>query len=486
MQIYFTDVFGVSEEVLNSYGAFNISVVADLPLFIDPFLLFNSPRQEYQALHEHMIRYLCFLRDRSAEGAVDAGLLSAWYCFSEVKQNWLGFCVDGNMGRGLGAHFASALNANLATLFPGFGKETVTRASHLEKLVLVGSGVGKDMVSDFTTNLIKHYLLGYTETFAKKHVASRLRRVIRVSRASFSYKTETWQSAEYDLPFHDGEFVLLTPRDMLTRDDTWINRQDMIRNFERIPLAIGNDALRAQVNNYFHRRLSAKRRPTRDDRVKAVEDTLRAYPQLIDYFIKYKEDHGEEAKASSAVKVNDSHQLYVRQFGMLVNLLERSKFYQYGARTPDEVRRRIEFFKDVIENKGGHELFYAKGEPIRREADVQILFRFVWRDTPSDVSREVDDGRGPADYKISRGSVDKTLVEFKLAQNTQLKRNLKSQVEVYRKASDAQYGYKVILYFSYRELMQVQRILGDLELQDDPHVVLVDARRDNKPSGSKA
>ncbi len=40
-EIYFTDFFKVTPEVLEEYGAFNISLINDLPLFIDPFLLFN-------------------------------------------------------------------------------------------------------------------------------------------------------------------------------------------------------------------------------------------------------------------------------------------------------------------------------------------------------------------------------------------------------------------------------------------------------------
>ena len=44
MELYFTDVFGVSEKTLADCGAFNISLVTDLPLFVDPFLLFNSPK----------------------------------------------------------------------------------------------------------------------------------------------------------------------------------------------------------------------------------------------------------------------------------------------------------------------------------------------------------------------------------------------------------------------------------------------------------
>jgi hypothetical protein len=38
LKLYFSDYFEVSEEALDQYGAFNISLASDLPLFIDPFL----------------------------------------------------------------------------------------------------------------------------------------------------------------------------------------------------------------------------------------------------------------------------------------------------------------------------------------------------------------------------------------------------------------------------------------------------------------
>src|SRR2546425_258250 len=91
VDIYFSDFFGVPQRVLERYGAFDISLVNDLPLFIDPFLLFNSRKQKYRRLHDHIIRYLSFLRDKSLEGHVQDGLLRARYTFKEICQNWLGF-----------------------------------------------------------------------------------------------------------------------------------------------------------------------------------------------------------------------------------------------------------------------------------------------------------------------------------------------------------------------------------------------------------
>lgn len=140
---------------------------AHLPLFIDPFLLFNSCNLDYQRLHDEIIRYLRFLRDQSTPGSSDPGLLSAWYQFGEVKQAWLGFSQQGNCGTGLGADFARALHENLATIFTNFGEEKVIRGSHLEKVCLVSEGVSRDNISHFTTNLIKRYLLEYTQTFAR-------------------------------------------------------------------------------------------------------------------------------------------------------------------------------------------------------------------------------------------------------------------------------------------------------------------------------
>ncbi len=488
MNIYFTDYFGVSDELLEEYGAFNISLITDLPLFIDPFLLFNSEKPDYQALHDDIIRYLRFLRAKSERGGIYKALIKAWYCFSEVKQNWLGFTEEGNTGRGLGTGFAHTLNVNLVHIFKNFGNEQITRGSHLEKLCLIGAGVGRDMISDFTTNLIKDYLLSYTEQFVKTHISNDLVRPVSVSRAYFSYDTERWMPKTYTLPILDDDFVILTPKDILTKDDTWISHSDMISRFEYIPDAVDNDQLRAEINNYFYSMIPQDREPTRDDHNHAVSSTLIKYPLIIDYYIKMKEDTGDDAIANSSLKVFESDFRYVRQFGGLALLLQReTPFYTIPGNTKDETREKIDFFKDVIENKGGHKLFYGTGgKPVRREKDVHILFRLVWHGTTSDISREVDDGRGPADFKISRGVTDKTMVEFKLDSNTQLKRNLAKQLDIYQKASDAQAGFKVIIYFSEEELIRIEGILRELGMERDQNIVLVDARLDNKPSASKA
>jgi len=485
MNVAFSDFFRVRRKTVERYGAFDISLVGDLPLFVDPFLLFNSRKRKYRLLHAQMIDYLRFLRDKSANQQLDPGLIRAWYVFPEVRQNWLGFSASGNHGRGLGPKFAQALHANLGKLFMSFGEERITKGSHLEKLCLISDGVGRDNISDFTNNLIRHFLLDYTEKFAQRFIDPSFRRKFRINKVRFNYDTESWESNVYDLPCFRGEYIILTPHDILTKDETWINKADLVHDFHNIPDAIPDVQLRAQINNYFKKVLP--RRPKAEDERNAKLKTIWEFPELIDYFIKYKEEHGSEAERISAARVAFSDFLYLQQFKQLPGLLKQTTdFYKVAGLSYEEAHQRVLFFKDVIENKGGHRIFYVSAKPIEREADLHILYRMTWFASESDVTREANDGRGPVDFKISTGAKDKALVEFKLANNPQLKRNLQNQAEIYQKASDAKRTIKVIVFFTAGEKKHVDNVLIQLKLTNSPDVILVDARRDNKPSGSKA
>ena len=96
----------------------------------------------------------------------------------------------------------------------------------------------------------------------------------------------------------------------------------------------------------------------------------------------------------------------------------------------------------------------------------------------------MNNGRGPVDFKISKGSKDKTLVEFKLAKNTKLKQNLAKQVDVYESANQSNNSIKVIFFFSIGEKRRVNDILKELNLSNDQNIVMIDARKDNKKSAS--
>lgn len=488
--VYFSDFFEISEDTVEKYGAFNISLINDLPLFIDPFLLFGSDKAEFQKLHNDILDYLGFLKLKSEEGITDLGLIKSWYYFPEVKQNWFGYSMVGNSGSGLGEKFGTALSANMHIVFHDLGNEEIPQTSHLEKAGLFQIGVGKDNISDFTCNLIKPYLLHYTEKFAKKHLKQIQTKELMVDKAFFDYNLERWMPKKYILPYIFNDYVLLTPKEILTKDDSWINSNDLHGKFDTICRSIPNNQLRSEIYNYFRARLPRKKgnkQPSQKERTQAILETINKYPKIIEYYIKYKEVNKDGAKDISKDKVYEVETIFVRNvIDLIQKLTDNSEFYNIKPITSyEEAMQRVLYMKDVIENNDGYRFFYSKGQPVKREQDLQLIFKLTWFATTMDVNREPNNGRGPVDYSISKGSLDKTLVEFKLASNSQLKRNLLNQVKVYETANRTKSSIKVIIYFDRNELLSVNTIIKELKLQNDNSIILIDARRDNKISASK-
>lgn len=496
--IYFSDCFNIDSGLLEEYGAFDISLLNDLPLFIDPFLIYGSQKPAYTQLHEDILKYLSFLREKSNRGNITDTEIASWYTFSEVKQNWFGFSLSGNGGTGLGPDFGRAMSSYMHIIFDDLFEESISETSHLEKAALFHIGVGKDNISDFTCNLIKAFLLDYTQNFADQFLQKPQVKLCMIEKAYFDYDIEKWMAKSYRLPIYNDDYIILTPRDLLTKDDNWINGNDLRGDFAGICNSIPNDQLRSDIHAFYHSKLPAptyvgkgrrrRQKPfSQTDLATAINKTILKFPDIIDYFIKLKESDTEGAKSISDEKVQEVKALFYENVRQLISLLgEETDFYNITPKGAyEEAFDRVQFLKDVIENKDGYRLFYYKGNPIQREADLQVIYRLTWFSTPYDVNREVNNGRGSVDYSISFGAKDKVLVEFKLASNTKLKMNLKNQTKIYEVAGNAKQTIKVILYFDASELLRVTEILRELNLENDKNIFLIDAGN-NKPSASKA
>ena len=96
----------------------------------------------------------------------------------------------------------------------------------------------------------------------------------------------------------------------------------------------------------------------------------------------------------------------------------------------------------------------------------------------------MNNGRGSADYKVSYGERDSTIVEFKLASSSSLKKNLLNQTEIYKKASKSINDIKVILCYTTSEIAKVVRILKSIKQEGAENIVIIDATK--KISASKA
>lgn len=483
IKLIFSEYFEIEDQKLDDYGALNICITSDLPLFIDPFLLFASDKPKYKELHNKIVSHLILLKEIAINEGNNANI--NLFKFPEIKQNWLGLCKYGNNGKGLGPKFAKDIIAAFNGFYSNFGEETISSATHIEKLTLVGAGIGKDFISDFATNLMLEYFLEYTQSFAKKELQPHQRKIFSV-RCSYDTDLMIWKPKEYELPYfyleENGDFILLTPLDILTKDESFICHSELSSNFSRIANSIGNSSLRSSVNSYFSKALPIS--PKRKDVDRAISKTINEFPEILDYYIQQKENNKGQSQKLSREKIEKVRSELINTLSLFCEkLLDSSDFFKVKPNSYEEALKRANFLKDNIENNDGYRIFYQKGKAIASEDTIQRIFRLTWYASPYDVNSEVNNGRGPADYKVSFGSGDSTIVEFKLAKSSSLKNNLKHQTEIYKKASKSISDIKVILCYSSFDIAKVDRILQGMGQKGAENIVIIDATP--KTSASK-
>lgn len=95
---------------------------------------------------------------------------------------------------------------------------------------------------------------------------------------------------------------------------------------------------------------------------------------------------------------------------------------------------------------------------------MQIFFGLIWCRNGVRRQPRAEQRPGPVDFKVSYSAGDKSLIEFKLAGNSSLKRNLENQVDVYKKAHKTEKALKVIVCYTVADQTRVERVLKELEL----------------------
>ena len=501
MNKLFSEEFRIEHNLIEEYGAVDISLVCDIPLFIDPLLIFNSSKKKYKELHEGIIKYFHFLATK-AQGNLSESEIKTWFTFKEVCNNWLGYSLEGNKGSALNMEFAKILYKNIGFVL---NNNNISKGKHAEKIMLLYDKSGKDKISDMTVNLIKEYLCEYTERFAKKYLTDEKCRRLTVDKVGFNYQTESFYSKEFYLPYIINkrgreEYILLTPRDMLREEEPSINKKDFLDNSDRILRSIDNDVLRAQVNNYinlaiakYEEEMRTKNKKPKEKeinkiKIKNFEDIARENPIIYDYYIKLKEQDAEIIQQECLKEVNDQLEKLIKNAKIFCDIV-KSKGYivDENKSAKEEAIERIKFFKHVIEDCDAYKNLYYNGKRISKEDDLNRMFRFVWMNSRFKADFETNNGRWEADVVVSNGAENQCVVEFKLAKNTNGLKKVFEQANVYCKANRCLEKIITIFYFEEKEYKNVQKWINENELGKliDKEILLIDCRDDNKQSGSK-
>lgn len=170
----------------------------------------------------------------------------------------------------------------------------------------------------------------------------------------------------------------------------------------------------------------------------------------------------------------------------LVDIInQHGNCFNKATNSYEESKERVKFFKHRIEDNDCNKLFYdGDKQIITTENDLQRMFKFVWYQSVFKDDAETNNGRGPADFVVSMGCQDVTVIEFKLAKNTNLN-HVFEQVKIYEKANNAENHIIVIFYFSDNEYQKVIKSLkeNDVESCINENIFLIDCRK--KESASK-
>lgn len=451
--VFFSEYFWIKSDENDQHHFFNIILDADLPVFIDPFLIFCSDRKDYQLLYDWIINYLRFLTHKSI-WKVSRPEFDEYFLFQEVQETHIGYSLQGNPWKWLWRWFWNMLMSNLRSIFinPANNK-------HIEKLCIIADNVWKDKISDFTINLIKQYLVDYTAEIANGIKDKDKVKEFTIRRYSFDYTKNIWLDKKVILPNYDWEYVLLIPKDILTKWETWINKNDFIENIYELglPQSISNTSIRFQLNTIMMDDLS------KSEKVKEIKKLIKWNPEIIEWYIKYKEDNPWDVSKESyewLLQVAEMiHPQKIEKFSTMIHDFSSDK----TNNSLEESISLILYFKDVIENKWMWKEFWLKWWWRVDEKTVQNFFKLTWRGTKYYISAEPDNGTGPVDFIVSMWADDVSAIEFKLASNP--KSLPTKQVESYKKSQNTVNGLIVVFCFDQSEIQKIEKWIDEKKLE---------------------
>ncbi len=128
----------------------------DIPLCIDPFLLWKSPSQHYQSLHNlvvgafNSLGYAYFKGEKQLTKSVLVAL-------SECDELGLGFS-----SKGKGRKISKKQAEGILELFCDIPQLQQNGFRHFEIIQVLIEGISKDRISDITGSILKSYLIDYT------------------------------------------------------------------------------------------------------------------------------------------------------------------------------------------------------------------------------------------------------------------------------------------------------------------------------------
>ena len=196
----------------------------DIPLYVDPFLLWSSPSQQDQALHTIIINSFNQLNYLIKKNKVDEAIEILVNIF-ECSEVGLGVAKTRK-----GVRMGTKQAKEILDLFSDISEYSQFGFSHFEVIQLYVAGISKDRVSDIACNYVKSFLIDYTMEQCETH-AIPLEGVILNN--LYNYRTNKIDlNVKQRLPVNPTtkEPIIFTPKRWL-KFNPWINYENYFEKY---------------------------------------------------------------------------------------------------------------------------------------------------------------------------------------------------------------------------------------------------------------
>lgn len=257
----------------------DVDLTTDVPVYIDP----RAIRIQRGEFHESSINLLVSFFTEVLEGISRgdrAGVLGLLAHLDEPNETHLGVSQGRPKGRGLGGLGAGKI---VDSLFESRAAETGL-LKDLEDSALFIDGIGRDIISDITTNVIRKALISYTQGACEYH---RIPLVEQYAGWVWDEDKLEWSEEYAQLPSIDGELLLLVPKSIvrtnLTLNPDRYYRAAIAPFHEEIEFKAGSSLVYALKNG--------EKRVRRDELIQkygnsksAIINHTKEYPQAFSNF----------------------------------------------------------------------------------------------------------------------------------------------------------------------------------------------------------
>jgi len=460
------EYFGVPLKKFEATGAFNPVIGIDSLFFVDPLLLNKARIPEFAQSLTKVREYfrisiaLLELKNQKARLKAEKRLI-----LREVKGIGIGYGNTSDDGSAIGPKLAQRL-ADTANELIEMG---ITDPAIFEVMGLFEEDFGPDRLSDALIRILLKDIYQYTARISKELGIKNL------------LLLRTYQG-NYFLPEHPlkkGKPLIFLPRSIL-RDLPIANSYDEIAS-----VAAFNEELRRKFNQIVAACFTGKNKPKKSD----FKNYLFSAKDKIETLIKVY----QTCQPKPYNFGDDPSGLYFWPEKAEEIVAEEPLQIPEQVKSEDlenVVKKIINAFKKAIEKKGiWRSLYDNQMKPLNERHARHFFYAtalLYCELTNIDISPESNAGQGPVDFKLSRGTAEKIIVEVKLTSG-HVKQGYEKQTRAYQESEEAQSSYYVVIQVTAgsEPLSDILKLSQEEDKQNIKHptVITVDGRE--RPSASK-